>query len=148
MHPPQGQPEPEREPSSVVVRRVSGLAIAALAIGVFTLVGAVAAWAVWLIARLSSGTASFGWFAYAPLAQHADYLSIPSYPEFFALVGPTWFAVLPVASVGLVFARAVRVRERPAAGRVPGVRASTITAVAALVLAIVGLVLFAVDPTA
>ena len=116
---------------------MSGLAVAALAIGVFTLVAAVAAWGIVLIATRRADPGPVGGFAYTPLNQPADFLPLPSYPDFGALAATAWFAVLPTASVGLVLVRAARHRH----GSADGLRTGTSSAVVALALAIAGLVL-------
>lgn len=108
----------------------------------FTLVSDIAAWVALLIVTQRPLVTMFAWISHTPLNPQTQFVSIPPYPDFVVLAGVIWLAVLPIASVGLVFARAARLRDASGGRPVPGVRASTIITVIALLLAIGGLTLF------
>lgn len=118
----------------------TGLAVAALALAVFTVVAALAAWFAWLTVGFPS---SGGWFAYAPVRRSSTFVLVPPSaamaPWFTLAAAGTWFGTLPTAAVGLVLANAAR-RRATGPVRPAGVRPAVVVALGALLVAIAGIV--------
>lgn len=121
----------------------SGRCLAALILAMVSLALAAMAWVTWFFLAPSG---SGGWFAYTPLRGSAQFHTAqpPGGARAFGTlaVGAVWYATVPVAVVGTVLAR---ISARYAAGSAPTkrvARMATVTAVFALVVALIGVVVF------
>ncbi|MQA10571.1 MAG: hypothetical protein GEU98_18855 [Pseudonocardiaceae bacterium] len=128
--------------------RPSGLSLAALVLGVVSLVLTAAAWAAWFLVVPSGSSVSFGWFAYTPRQESAPFEAIAPHGWIGVVValviGALWFAMLPASVLGFVFARLARRGTEPGSVTARVARAAISTSGPALFLALAGAVLFCV----